>query len=435
MDRLRHLTQGRRRTSSDNGPADGWKDESGQGPLDKSLASGEDSSRSRAHSFFKSIKNRFKGSRRSRDARSNTVSEWESGDDSHHVDVAKRKAATLPIPRREGGGFEPTLLDQSPRQPGRTRYVQRETLLTSRKAGSGLHRNGAIELFEAPSVEDLLEVERGPEPLPLTALARSAETPIYDTAAVKRAFGPLRDVGRWYSHEQERRRIQQQQMRTSSSRYTQPCPLPAGLVRRTSDTGTSTTSDYSTGEEVEEVVYTRVEPYCVPNPAQAQSLAFGLKNLALQGWYWGPLTRQEAEDRLEGTPDGTFLVRDSSDDRYLLSLSFRSQGRTLHTRIEFFNGKFSFYQRVDTEGHATVVELIERSVDDSRDGILCYSRGRGQTAPAYPVRLSQAMSRFNRVRSLQHHCRFVVRQLTRFDLIRQLPLPNGMKDYLEGTRF
>lgn len=42
--------------------------------------------------------------------------------------------------------------------------------------------------------------------------------------------------------------------------------------------------------------------------------------------------------KLEDKPDGSFLVRDSSDDRYILSLSFRSQGVIHHTRIEHYKG-------------------------------------------------------------------------------------------------
>ncbi|KAL4635163.1 suppressor of cytokine signaling 6 [Arapaima gigas] len=61
-------------------------------------------------------------------------------------------------------------------------------------------------------------------------------------------------------------------------------------------------------------------------PMVVTSLTEELKKLAKQGWYWGPITRWEAEEKLVNLPDGSFLVRDSSDDRYLLSLSFRSQG-------------------------------------------------------------------------------------------------------------
>lgn len=56
------------------------------------------------------------------------------------------------------------------------------------------------------------------------------------------------------------------------------------------------------------------------------------------GWYWGPMNWEDAELKLKGKPDGSFLVRDSSDPRYILSLSFRSQGVTHHTRMEHYRG-------------------------------------------------------------------------------------------------
>jgi len=49
--------------------------------------------------------------------------------------------------------------------------------------------------------------------------------------------------------------------------------------------------------------------------------------------------------KLEDKPDGSFLVRDSSDDRYILSLSFRSQGVTHHTRIEHYKGEFELQNK------------------------------------------------------------------------------------------
>jgi len=57
------------------------------------------------------------------------------------------------------------------------------------------------------------------------------------------------------------------------------------------------------------------------------------------GWYWGPLIWEEAEQKLANKPEGSFLVRDSSDDRYILSLSFKNQGRVHHTRIEHHRGR------------------------------------------------------------------------------------------------
>lgn len=170
-------------------------------------------------------------------------------------------------------------------------------------------------------------------------------------------------------------------------------------------------------------------------PMVVTSLTEELKKLARQGWYWGPITRWEAEEKLVNLADGSFLVRDSSDDRYLLSLSFRSQGKTLHTRIEHSNGRFSFYEQPDVEGHTSIVDLIEHSIRDSENGAFCYSRSRLPGSATYPVRLTNPVSRFMQVRSLQYLCRFVIRQYTRIDLIQKLPLPNKMKDYLQEKHY
>ncbi|KAL2097557.1 hypothetical protein ACEWY4_006764 [Coilia grayii] len=170
-------------------------------------------------------------------------------------------------------------------------------------------------------------------------------------------------------------------------------------------------------------------------PMVVTSLTMELKKLAKQGWYWGPITRWEAEEKLTNLVDGSFLVRDSSDDRYLLSLSFRSQGKTLHTRIEHSNGSFSFYEQPDVEGHTSIVDLIEHSIKDSESGAFCYSRSRLPGSATYPVRLTNPVSRFMQVRSLQYLCRFVIRQYTRIDLIQKLPLPNKMKDYLQEKHY
>jgi len=166
------------------------------------------------------------------------------------------------------------------------------------------------------------------------------------------------------------------------------------------------------------------------------TLANELLRLSRYGWYWGPVSREEAEEKLAGQPEGAFLVRDSTDDRYLFSLSFRSSGRTLHTRVEYCNGEFSFYAQPRSDSYRSMAELIEQCVEESQSGIYCYSRGTGGVgAQSYPVKLTRPVSRFAQVRSLQYLCRFVIRQHTRVDHIQNLPLPVSVKGWLKENQY
>lgn len=47
-----------------------------------------------------------------------------------------------------------------------------------------------------------------------------------------------------------------------------------------------------------------------------------------------------AEKILLNEPDGSFIVRDSSDEHYIFSLTFKLNGFVRHVRIEHDHGKF-----------------------------------------------------------------------------------------------
>lgn len=57
------------------------------------------------------------------------------------------------------------------------------------------------------------------------------------------------------------------------------------------------------------------------------------------GWYWGPMSGDVAERLLSSEPNGSFLVRDSSDDHYIFSLTFKLNGKVRHVRIEHDQGE------------------------------------------------------------------------------------------------
>lgn len=61
-----------------------------------------------------------------------------------------------------------------------------------------------------------------------------------------------------------------------------------------------------------------------------------LKNM---GWYWGSISPEYAAKLLEQEQDGSFLVRDSSSECYIFSMTFKLEGRVHHARIEHCKGK------------------------------------------------------------------------------------------------
>ncbi|XP_043784006.1 suppressor of cytokine signaling 4-like [Apis laboriosa] len=165
------------------------------------------------------------------------------------------------------------------------------------------------------------------------------------------------------------------------------------------------------------------------------SLTEELLKLSNYGWYWGPISGNEADAKLLSEPDGAFLVRDSSDDRYVLTLSFKSSGKLLHARMEHSGGLFSLCNQSESEGFSSVADLIDYSMNFSQSAVFCYSRPKYPGHPSFPVRLTKPVSRFTQVRSLQYLCRFVIRQNTRLDNIHKLPLPKTIKGYIEEAHY
>ncbi|KZC04978.1 Suppressor of cytokine signaling 6 [Dufourea novaeangliae] len=145
------------------------------------------------------------------------------------------------------------------------------------------------------------------------------------------------------------------------------------------------------------------------------NLTMELLKLSNYGWYWGPISGTEADAKLISEPDGAFLVRDSSDDRHVLTLSFKSSGKLLHTRMEHSGGLFSLCNQSESEGFSSVADLIDYSMNFSQSAVICYSRPKYPGHPSFPVRLTKPN--------------------TRLDNIHKLPLPNTIKGYIEEAHY
>ncbi|XP_067831106.1 suppressor of cytokine signaling 9 [Heptranchias perlo] len=138
--------------------------------------------------------------------------------------------------------------------------------------------------------------------------------------------------------------------------------------------------------------------------------------------YWGVMDRYQAEALLEGKPEGAFLLRDSAQEDYLFSVSFRRYSRSLHARIEQWNHNFSFDVHDPSVFHAsTVTGLLEHYKDPN-------------SCMFFEPLLSSPINRTFPF-SLQHICRAVISSCTTYDGIEFLPIPNTLKEYLKEYHY
>lgn len=138
--------------------------------------------------------------------------------------------------------------------------------------------------------------------------------------------------------------------------------------------------------------------------------------------YWGVMDRYQAETLLDGKPEGTFLLRDSAQEDYLFSVSFRRYGRSLHARIEQWNHNFSFDVHDPSVFHApTVTGLLEHYKDPN-------------SCMFFEPLLSNPIHRTHPF-GLQHICRAVISSCTTYDGINALPLPNALKEHLKEYHY
>jgi len=151
-------------------------------------------------------------------------------------------------------------------------------------------------------------------------------------------------------------------------------------------------------------------------------------------WYWGPICGDAAEQVLQYEPDGSFLVRDSSDDRHIFSLTFKLNGTVRHVRIEHDQGNFSFGSFTRFKSH-TIVDFVENAVEHSRSGRYLFFLNRRLPNGPMRVQLLHPVSRIKKVQSLQHMCRFVILKLVPRDHVDQLPVPKRIKEYLKTPNY
>lgn len=172
--------------------------------------------------------------------------------------------------------------------------------------------------------------------------------------------------------------------------------------------------DFSLIPNIERPAHTQVD--------YVHCLVPDLRSITACSFYWGKMDRYEAERLLEGKQEGTFLLRDSAQEEFLFSVSFRKYGRSLHARVEQWNHKFSFDSH-DPGVYAseTVCGLIEHYKDPS----CCMFF---EPMLTIPLHRTYAFP-------LQHLCRAVITTRTTYDGINKLQLPKTLKSYLKEYHY
>ncbi|XP_077475852.1 suppressor of cytokine signaling 3-like [Stigmatopora argus] len=104
--------------------------------------------------------------------------------------------------------------------------------------------------------------------------------------------------------------------------------------------------------------------------AQYQMVLSTLRKLQESGFYWGAITGKNANGLLGGEKAGTFLVRDSSDNRHLFTLSVKTVAGTKNLRVQC--DAASFYLQTDPKNvHAVprfdcILKLVHHYMPQGR---------------------------------------------------------------------
>ncbi|CAL1542834.1 unnamed protein product [Lymnaea stagnalis] len=105
---------------------------------------------------------------------------------------------------------------------------------------------------------------------------------------------------------------------------------------------------------------------------ELEKLERNSEELSMCYFYFGALSSTEARNILRKMPNGTFLVRDSSDSRYLYSLSLKTERGATSVRILYNNGLFQFDSderiRDKLPCFESVLALVDFHVMISQDG-------------------------------------------------------------------
>lgn len=129
------------------------------------------------------------------------------------------------------------------------------------------------------------------------------------------------------------------------------------------------------------------------------------------GFYWGPMTVEEAHSILKEEPLGTFLIRDSRQKDIFFTLSYRAPSGPTSIRINFQNSRFSLVG--SKESFDSLFKLLEHYIASPKKSLV---------RPYRKVKLL----------SLQELCRKRIIETCGGEKIDSVPVNPILKDFLNA---
>ncbi|KAM6977603.1 suppressor of cytokine signaling 2-like [Aplochiton taeniatus] len=183
-----------------------------------------------------------------------------------------------------------------------------------------------------------------------------------------------------------------------------------------------------------------LDPNLFESGQDATDLSKAMSHLHDSGWYWGSLTAAQAKQVLREAPEGTFLLRDSSYQGFILTLSMTTSMGPTHLRIQYSGGMFGFdsvgMARLQLQRFESAVELVQhyyltyRHLATQKTELESQNDSVSSSCLAAENSLQMKLIRpLHKVSpSLQHLCRVTINQHSRNH--HYLPLPGRLKNFL-----
>lgn len=138
-------------------------------------------------------------------------------------------------------------------------------------------------------------------------------------------------------------------------------------------------------------------------------------------FFWQDLDLFKAEELLADKPEGSFLLRISSQPNYLFSVSFRSHNRSLHARIEKENNLYSFDSKdAESQKFTSICDLFKNYRESKRY--------------LFEPVLTHPLNNPN-PHTLKQLSQYAIISMCNYHHIDRLPLPQTLKDYLKSFNY